>query len=159
MCFWSNFQPATMAFCEQRICSIITEPANTWSNIGYLLVGIHICDLAIKEKYQRLLPIGIIAILVAIGSTFFHASGTFIGEVVDLFAMFLFANFMLCFNLYRLKGIKGARLIGLYAILTLAALILMLFINPIGILAFTILDHRLISTRNKNLSNDATKRR
>jgi hypothetical protein len=139
MCFWSNFQPATMAFCEQRLCSIIAEPANTWSNIGYLLVGIYVCWLAKREGFLRLLPIGVIAVLVAIGSTFFHASGTFIGEVVDLFAMFLFANFMLCFNLNRLVGIKGGVLVALYALLTFAALALMLYVNPIGILAFTVL--------------------
>ena len=40
MCPWSDYAPATIAFCERRLCAWIVEPSNAWSNVAYVLVGL-----------------------------------------------------------------------------------------------------------------------
>ncbi len=39
-CPWDSFAPATSRFCEDAVCGWIREPANTWSNVGFIVAGI-----------------------------------------------------------------------------------------------------------------------
>jgi hypothetical protein len=39
-CPWSTFAPAASRFCEDAVCGWVREPANTWSNAGFLVAGI-----------------------------------------------------------------------------------------------------------------------
>ena len=103
-CPWDRFDRATMEFCERPVCALVTQPANTWSNIGYVVVGVLVLRLARAEGKRHLSPIGWSALAVAVGSAFFHASSTFVGEVVDIGAMYLFAVFWLALDLQRLLG-------------------------------------------------------
>ncbi len=137
-CPWSGWRPATIHFCERELCSWITQPANTWSNLAYIVVGSLIIHLAVKEQAFRLIWIGIIGILVGIGSFFFHASSSFAGEVVDVGAMFLFANFALIVNLRRWKGLDWKLLIYLFALMMATSLTLLITIGWVGILVFTL---------------------
>ncbi len=136
-CPWHSLAPGTVRFCEEQLCTWITQPANTWSNLFYILVGILIIKSARHDERSHLQGIGWIAVLVGIGSFFFHASSTFIGEFCDLAAMFLFANYMLFFNAKRLWGwsLRSTALGYIFAnIFSLGAL---LMVRPIGIAMFT----------------------
>lgn len=138
-CPWDGLDPATMHFCERELCAWIEQPANTWSNLAYLAAGLYV--LAKHRGAPELQAIGVIAISVFVGSSFFHASSTFAGELVDLGAMFLFSSYVLVRNLARVApsfAALGARaeLATLLAI-TAASIGLMLVERPIGVAAFS----------------------
>ncbi len=137
-CPWSGWRPATIKFCENELCGWITQPANTWSNLAYIVIGLLVYRLAIKEDASRLKWIGFIGVLVGIGSFFFHASSSFVGEVVDVGAMFLFANFALIANLRRWKGYEWRPLIMLFSLMMMVSLALLISIGWVGILVFAI---------------------
>jgi len=104
VCPWDFLQPATIHFCEFRQCSWIQEPANTWSNLIYFLIGIVIVRDSYKDADAlQLRPLGWSNIALGFGSFLFHASGTFIFEVADVGGMFLLSNFWLLWNINLLK--------------------------------------------------------
>ena len=107
ICPWDGFEPAAVHFCERELCAWVTQPANTWSNIAYIIVGIVILRLTKRENRPKLVPIGIIAILLGLGSMVFHASSTHFGEVIDVGAMYLFSGYAMVFNLQRFLRKRG----------------------------------------------------
>ena len=38
-CPWSNWAPATISFCEERLCAWVVEPSNAWSNLAFVAGG------------------------------------------------------------------------------------------------------------------------
>ena len=82
-CPWDGWEPAAIEFCEADLCSWIIQPANTWSNLAYVFVGAWLIRLALREGHRDLASLGLIEILIGIGSFFFHMSGTHVGEVVE----------------------------------------------------------------------------
>lgn len=99
-CFWDNFQQNTYPFCEERLCALITEPANTWSNIGYLVVAILIWKS--KDKDERIRKYFFWAVLsLFVGSTLFHATSTYWGKLLDVSAMFFLSVSILSMALER----------------------------------------------------------
>jgi hypothetical protein len=100
-CFWDSLDPAVVHFCEEELCAVIEQPANTWSNLAYIFVGILVARLAIKEGHKHLSFIGVVAAVIGVGSFFFHMSSTHLGEIVDLGAMFFFSAYVLVINFRR----------------------------------------------------------
>ncbi len=104
-CPWSVLAPAATRFCEDPIpCAVIAEPANTWSNLGFLLVA-----LAIRARRGRVerLPRVVdrfapVALFLAFGSGAFHATRTWAGGMLDSTAMQAAAALMIVANLRRL---------------------------------------------------------
>jgi hypothetical protein len=126
-CPWSRFEPAAIEFCERRLCAWVVEPANTWSNIGFVLVGLLILFKVGKESRPDLKMIGLTAVLVGIGSTLFHMTGTRWGEVIDVSAMYLISSLFIVFAAQRLWALPMSRFVMTYLVLatvTMAALVL-----------------------------------
>lgn len=144
-CPWAGFRTSEMHFCEEELCAWITQPANTWSNLAYIFVGIYIIYLARKDKKPFLTTIGIIEIILGFGSFFFHASSTHIGAVLDVSAMYLFICFTLTINLNRWldmkdKAISKAYQLTLFCILSiLSIMVVAIFNDEIGIYLFAFL--------------------
>lgn len=104
---WTTWKPASClpdCWCEAtRVGSLILEPVNTWSNLGFMLVGIY---LMVRAKNIFANVYGLSVLLIGIGSFFFHASQTFTGQWLDLFGMYLLTNFYICYNLYRINKVN-----------------------------------------------------
>ena len=100
-CPWSHLEPGSISFCEERMCAWIVEPSNTWSNLAYLLVGLYIIYIRNQQEKKPISYFAIVSIYLFFGSSAFHATGTFIGEVLDLSAMMLLSLAMLSINLRR----------------------------------------------------------
>ena len=137
-CPWSDFAPGTIAFCEERLCAWIVEPANAWSNIAYLAVGAYVCWRAIRGGERLLLPIGVSGLLVGFGSFAFHATGPFWGEALDISAMFLISGLFLTFALKRLLGWGLRLLLTAYLGILLLSVGLLLLVRPSGIPIFSL---------------------
>ncbi len=120
---WTAQRPATClphhCFCEHVRAGNIRQPANTWSNMGFVLVGLLIFGVVARDRDEETLsppsnPINnhrsiayvyaVTVILMGLMSLYFHASLTFWGQWFDVQSIYLLGCFMLLYNLKRLMG-------------------------------------------------------
>lgn len=99
-CFWAGFEQNAYPFCEERLCALITEPANTWTNVGYLVVAILIWKCRGSDDRNRLY-FGWATFCLFVGSTLFHATSTYWGKLLDVSAMFFLSVTILSMALQR----------------------------------------------------------
>jgi hypothetical protein len=122
--FWSPLKSATgnaAHFCElNRFGELVVQPSNTWSNLGFLLVGVTCISIAIRDhKYNErhqvsnLLAktpafsfmIGISAVILFIGSFMYHASLTWFFQKLDQNGMYFIMISLFAYNIYKIKPI------------------------------------------------------
>ncbi|MCX6198625.1 MAG: ceramidase domain-containing protein [Bacteroidetes bacterium] len=118
---WENWKPAignTFHFCERdHMDQIIRQPSNTWSNLGFLVVGLFTLTLGIQDlKYSERkqsdnflvrypvfsILFGLSAIYLFIGSFMYHASLTMFFQKLDQTSMCAVVVMMITFNLYKI---------------------------------------------------------
>lgn len=120
---WDSFRPATCindgCFCEaSNPQSAMRQTANTISSLGFVFSGALM--LAYKRPPAQRLPtsyssvMGISCIIIGLGSAFYHASLTFIGQFLDVFGMFLLAVFMLVYAFERIWTLRLPTTMGLF---------------------------------------------
>jgi hypothetical protein len=122
--FMSSRGLPNVKWCEETLMGWITEPANTWSNLAFLIVGWIIFSQAKKSKNVFLKYFAVAAILCGLGSGLYHASYNFIFQVGDFLGMYLIFFLPLLLNVQRL-GIQIKKplvtysaLVVLYTVLT-----------------------------------------
>jgi dihydroceramidase len=108
---WDGWTPATCfpddCFCEAIRGGLVRQPANTWSSIAFVLTAVWVARRLARPAGQEpaALPraegwLFVTALLlVGVGSAFYHASLTFIGQVFDVSGMYLVATFILLHRL------------------------------------------------------------
>lgn len=107
-------------FCEAlRYGEWIRQPANTWSNLGFIAVAILIFillgrnndktrnRLTIYPSMSWLFAFG--CFLTGAGSLFYHASFTFVGQWFDVMGMYFSITFFLIYNIDRLYDLKPVK--------------------------------------------------
>lgn len=127
--FWANYNVANgnaFHFCEyNHMDQLIRQPSNTWSNLGFFIVGLitltlGIHDLKYAERKQSdnflvrypifSIMFGASAVYLFIGSFFYHASLTEFFQKLDQTGMCSVVVMIIVFNLYKifpLVRIKG----------------------------------------------------
>lgn len=125
-----------MHFCERRLCTWIVEPSNAWSNVAYLVIGAWILWLDRAPRRSALSAIGVASVLVGFGSFAFHATATFVGEVLDISAMYLISGLFIVFNVRRLWHWSDRHLLALYAALAAASFALLVATRANGVPMF-----------------------
>jgi hypothetical protein len=99
------------------------KSANTVSSLGFVFSGALM--FAYKRSPARRLPtsysyiMGIACIIIGLGSAFYHASLTFIGQFFDVFGMFLLAAFMLVYAFERIWTLRLTTTLVLFLFLNL----------------------------------------
>lgn len=111
MCPWYEITEYVGApnikWCEETICSWISEPANTWSNLGYILIGIFILwDTLRKKSNYNLKQFGPIIIFMGLMSYVYHASNFYGSQILDFIGMFLFVGWVIGANLIRIGKLR-----------------------------------------------------
>ena len=104
-CPWyslKSLRAPKIKWCEDQLCSWIEEPANTWSNLGYVLAGILMWRLSRDLKSKPLRFYGPAGVLVGACSFIYHASNAFVMQLFDFFGMYLFIFLLIFVNLERL---------------------------------------------------------
>ena len=98
---WTAWRPATClpdaCFCEAIGSGTILQPSNTWSNLAFVIVGAVIAvsatpDRPLRRSYALILAFACVGI--GLGSWFYHASLTFVGQWLDVMSMYLLGTFM-----------------------------------------------------------------
>jgi dihydroceramidase len=120
---WQNWQPASClpfgCFCEALYQGAIKQPMNTWSGLSFVIVGFWVLGCAWQDRWlsrtarspiqnpmrQSLIYANLYAavlIITSFGTSFYHATLTFVGQFFDVMGMYLIATFILLYNLRRL---------------------------------------------------------
>lgn len=129
MCPWYDITEKVGApnikWCEETLCSWVSEPANTYSNIGYLIVGLILVYLGIKHRHNsNMRQYGPIIFFMGAMSFFYHQSNFYGSQILDFVGMFFFVGWAIGMNLVRLGKLQYKNLIwfnlALGAIYTIA---------------------------------------
>lgn len=108
LCPWSDWKQASLRFCEAPICDWIVAPAETWSNLAYLLVALYLIYTNLEKNLRSVeIRFGIYAMIVGVFSGLYHASHTFIFETLDLASMQFLGTELVVLNLIRLGWLRG----------------------------------------------------
>ena len=102
-------------WCESTACAWISEPANTWSNLAYLLVALLVgwqCRRSPQAELRWMAPA---LLLVGLCSGVYHASNIYLTQVLDFLGMFLFIFWLLVINLQRNQWMDARWQIRSYA--------------------------------------------
>lgn len=106
---WSGWALPDIKHCEANLgSSWITAPANTWSNLPYVAVGLYIMSRSRGRGALSAGGLGPVSIAVGATSFAFHASYTFAGQVLDYAGMFLLVGWALARGVMR-SGLLGER--------------------------------------------------
>ncbi len=118
---WTGWRAAlgnTTHFCElNRLEQLVLQPSNTWSNFGYLIVGLILISVGIKDhfftersKLKNLMArkpgftilLGAALLYLFIGSFLYHASLTFFFQRIDVNGIYAIVMALFAYNLYKL---------------------------------------------------------
>lgn len=114
--------PPNIKWCEETLCQWVTEPANAWSNLGYMAAGLIILYLSFKNHQDNnLKQFGPVAFIVGLTSFFFHQSNFYGSQLMDFLGMFLYLGWIIGMNLIRLQKLKVTNLKWFY--LSVAAIL------------------------------------
>lgn len=124
---WERWKPATClktgCFCEaSNTQSPIRQAANTYSSLAFVFSAVFIVASARKGNRFSIsysILMGLASIIVGVGSAFYHASLTFIGQFFDVFGMFLLAVFTLVYAWERIYKLQPRTTLTLYLILNM----------------------------------------
>lgn len=118
-CFWheaaEKFGASNIKWCEQTLCNVISEPANTWSNLALLAFGLLIYKMAKSSRSSALKWIPFAFLFMAAASFFYHASNFYISQVFDFLGIYLLIHWLLALNLIRARIFKTKGALIFYA--------------------------------------------
>ena len=112
-CFWypyaEYFGSPNVKWCEQTLCAFISEPANTWSNVSYMIAALWMVAVVKKKKRTEcrrtnefLITFPVFIFIMGLCSFIYHASNIYLTQVLDFVGMFLFSSLVIAVNLYRI---------------------------------------------------------
>jgi len=137
-CYWhpyaERFGVPNVKWCEQTLCEFVSEPANAWSNLGYLLVALLLAMLAHRRGYgPRLTLYPPIVFVLGLMSFFYHLSNFYGSQILDFVGMFLFVGWVIGMNFIRLGWIPQQRLLPFIATLTVGCVGVMQVMRTVGL--------------------------
>ena len=103
-CPWwslSELRVPNVDWCETQQCSWVVEPANTYSNLAYILVGLVLYVLVRRCSSDHLRAFAPAAITVGVASGIYHASYTFVLQILDFVGMYVFLGLLLTLTARR----------------------------------------------------------
>jgi len=164
---WAIWRPATClpnaCFCEAIGNSTIRQPINTWSNLAFVWVGLFIAVSATPDRPLRrsdALLLAFACVAIGLGSWFYHASLSFVGQWFDVMSMYLLGVFMVLHAAARLRPI-GDQAFAVYYLAINVALGALLIVWPdarryvFGVLIVAALILETISHRRKQTTLQA----
>ncbi len=125
-----TFVGAGGGFCEAFREGSIKQPANTWSNLGFVVAGLWVVRRAGVDRKKAARPSNLVGrsvflstlyaalvVFLGPGSMAMHGSGTAWGATTDVLSMLLYIAFPVAYALARLLGGGVRGFVWLYAAL------------------------------------------
>lgn len=141
-----QFVGAGAMFCEALRDGWIKQPANTWSNLGFVVAGLWMVSYAsigrrktlVTDNHftrSRTLPIlyALLVIFIGPGSMALHGTGHAWGHTVDVLAMFTFIMFPIAWSVTHLMRGEESVFWAIYLSLTIPLTLAHVF----GVLPFS----------------------
>lgn len=143
---WAHWRPATCmpdrCFCEAIRSGLVRQPANAVSSLSFVFVGILVITNGFTDRFRNstrnaaieglsgyaLVYAGAL-VVVGLGSAFYHASLSFIGQFADVMGMYLIASFVILYSLGRIRALSPATIVTSYVLVN-AGLAWVLFSAP-----------------------------
>ncbi|MDD5039564.1 MAG: ceramidase domain-containing protein [Patescibacteria group bacterium] len=116
-CIYENYYKITRDACEPHVCATLIQPGNTWSNLGYIAVGLIIFFAGSYSKRSVLALFPWIIVLIGVGSFLNHALRTDLGQMMDIGSMMLLSSYLVLLNINRLRPISNRTLYQLFILL------------------------------------------
>ncbi len=107
-CPWTIYHgnyPYEFPICEQNLCEWIRQPANTWSNLGMVTIGLYLIFRGLRNKSESDIPLGASIFIMGVCSFICHATGTPLFVALDVTAIFLFLSLLSVLLLVRDRSI------------------------------------------------------
>lgn len=147
---WAGWQPATCmpdgCFCEAIRAGAVAQPVNTYTNLAFALVGLLIINSTRRGGESPFMQhraygytFGGAVVLIGMGSLFYHASLSFVGQWFDVMGMYLLITFMLLYDVARLRPIGGKYFALIYILANIALGILLVVMPEARRLVFALL--------------------
>jgi hypothetical protein len=147
---WAGWRPATCmadgCFCEAIHAGTIAQPVNTYTNLAFVLVGLLILNATQRGGESPFMQqraygytFGGAVVLIGLGSLFYHASLSFVGQWFDVMGMYLLITFMLLYDVARLRTMNGRRFALIYVLVNIALGLLLVFIPEVRRQVFALL--------------------
>lgn len=114
-CYWhsyaENYGAPNIKWCEETLCQFISEPANTWSNLGYLIAAFIIVAIGNSRKDSfTFKQYGLIVFFMGAMSLFYHQSNYYLSQILDFVGMFFMVGWVIGINLIRLEKLSKSKL-------------------------------------------------
>lgn len=106
-----GWEPPDIHHCEANLPAWIAAPADTWSNLAYVLAAFWLRRVAARERAGRSRAMAPIALAVGLTSFVFHAAYAYAFQILDYVGMFVYICWVLAFGLKRL-GLVAERSFG-----------------------------------------------
>ena len=126
-------------FCEALGGGLISQPANTWSSLGFVVVAALVLWKSRTGFERGTAPVNAMTrsmayptvfatalLVIGAGSAFYHASMTFAGQFADVMGMYLLATFILLYGLGRQRAARTPVLVASYVMLNAVLAVLLL---------------------------------
>ena len=135
---WGRLAPATVKYHEDNLRSWIKQPANAWSNLAYVVVGVWLlARFETQDLATPLLLIPVTAILIGVTSLLYHASFSLLFQILDLCSMYLLSSVLIVLSARRVWHLGNGYFYLLYLVLVVTAVTLFLLIRKTsGIIIF-----------------------
>lgn len=134
-CPWhelSQYGLPNVNWCEETLCTVVNEPANAWSNLAYVLMAAimwHLCRPLRAAPLHRFAPA---AALVGLVSFVYHATNTYITQVLDFLGMYVFCYLLLLLNAERLGWLPQRLARRVLPLCVIASTALTAAVAPLG---------------------------
>ncbi|KGN30501.1 hypothetical protein N802_06710 [Knoellia sinensis KCTC 19936] len=106
-------------FCEAARDALIKQPANTFSNLGFVIAGIA-AAWHVSRRGPGAMSVGlatayaIVVVMLGPGSAAMHASQSVLGGHLDLYSMYLLSSFVFAYAVTRLLGLAAPGFVGIF---------------------------------------------
>jgi hypothetical protein len=111
--WFGQYAGAGSGFCECMRPGLIKQPANTWSNLGFVAAGLAMAWSLARGRFDAnrnaltrsaftATFFSCLVVLLGPGSMAMHASGTKLGGFFDVLSMYLVDGFMVAYSARRL---------------------------------------------------------
>ena len=112
-CPWSNWARPNVKWCEDNLCAWVTTPANTWSNLLYIVFAVQMWrEAGAARPTLRLFAPA--SALVGLTSGLYHASYTWFFQIFDFVGMFCFCGVTITLNARRMNVIGAGSVYWAY---------------------------------------------